>query len=154
MASNKDWKHIADIVEIFLKNNGIEDNNITPILAYAPDSPVKIKEDSDVLFGDFLDTSIASASFSHLSTLVKKRDKFEVQQKTFLVKEKGESEILNHKRSFSRTEVKEMEKYFNVTREHFEKCPHIRVLRFKNSKMSDKEFKDIVELWRTQPRQT
>ena len=153
MEKSTDWKHIADIVELFLKKNLTSDNKITPILAYAPDSPVKIKPNSPALKG-LLDNSITTASYSHLSTLIKKNRRFEVEQKTFLVTEKGESEILSKKQAFFRHEVGQMEAYFNVTNIHFEKCPHVRVLRFKKSEMSQEEFKDIVELWRTQPRQT
>jgi len=153
MAKDKDWKHIANIVELFLQKNKYPDDKITPILAYAPDAPVRIKPNSPVLKG-LLDSSMATASYSHLSTLVKNGARFEIEQKTFIVAEKGESEILSDKKKFFPEQVKEMETFFNVTRIHFEKCPHIRVLRFINTQMNPEEFKDVVELWRTQSRQT
>ncbi len=153
MAKDKDWKHIADIVKLFLEKNKIPDDKVTPILAYAPDSPVKVKASSPALKG-LLDTSITTASYSHVSTLIKKGERFEVEQRAFIVTEKGESEILSDKQRFSLSEVKRVEEFFNTTTKHFERCPHIRVLQFRNTRMQYKEFKDIVELWRTQPRQT
>lgn len=152
MAKDKDWKHIADIVEVFLQGEGVGNSKIIPIAAYAPDSPVKMKKDS-IDFGG-LDSSIASNSYLHLSTLVEKSGKYEVQQKTFLATQRGETEILSNKEVFSKSQPKEMADYFRVPTAHFEKCPHVRVITFKDTEMEEEEFKDIIELWRTQPRQT
>ena len=129
MAKNKDWKHIADIVETFLQEEGLGSNKIIPIVAYAPDSPVKVKKGTADL--ETLDSSATSNSYLYLSTLVEKSGKYEVQQKTFLVTEEGEMEILSSKEVFLKSQPRKMTDYFRVPMTHFEKCPHVRVITFK-----------------------
>jgi hypothetical protein len=147
---DKNWKHIQGIVEHFLKGHSFEDGKINPILAYYPDSPVKIKEETGVLAG--IETEyLHNARYSHLSTAIEKNNKLIITQKTFLSTEEGEAEILSHQEEFKKYQVSQAQDYFNEPTKYFERPSHIRVMRFKNSKMKEEEFKDIIELWRTQP---
>tara|TARA_Y100001937_G_scaffold62798_1_gene86200 strand:- start:296 stop:760 length:465 start_codon:yes stop_codon:yes gene_type:complete len=147
---DQDWKHIQGIVEHFLKGHTFDDGRINPILAYYPDTPVKIKEETGVLAG--IETEyLHDASYSHLATAIEKNGKIIVAQKTFLVTEKSETQILSHQEEFKRCQARQAESYFNEPIKYFEKPSGIRVMTFKNSRMKEEEFKDIIELWRTQP---
>ena len=94
------------------------------------------------------------ASYSHLATAIEKSGKIIVAQKTFLVTEKSETQILSHQEEFKRCQARQAESYFNEPIKYFEKPSGIRVMTFKNSRMKEEEFKDIIELWRTQPPRT
>jgi hypothetical protein len=148
----KDWKHIKDIVDLFLNKEGVlnNDNKINPIIAYAPDEAVRLKPH----INDYIESNFGEALYTHVSTLVEKKGRYEVGQDAFLKTSFGETKIISEKESFGKDQIPEAKEYFHAPNEYFSKGEHIRVITFKNSRMEEKEFNDLIELWRTQPRQT
>lgn len=139
------WKQIENIAK------GFYPNGITPIIAFASEFPVKLKENMGISIGE---EWVNNKIYNFYASLIKKDQKYQVDIQAYTADKIGEIEILCEEKKFHISEKKSAQDYLKIPLEYFDMRGHIRVITFNNSPMNEEEFKEIIELWRTQPSQT
>lgn len=152
---NYNWKDIEKILKGYSPNKG----GFKPILAYAPEFPVKLKSN----FYEYLDfkehlkhthKKIEDEKYTFYSALSEKNKQYQITVQAYNKTRHEEIPILFESESFELNRRDDVNKYFRTPLDYFQMNGHIRVLAFKDTAMKEQEFKDIIELWRTQPPQT
>ena len=143
---------VKKIVESFSGKTG-ESNDIIPILAHASVGDLSLKLSFKNSFeGKVYDVIDSLDKYSYVLTLIEKHNEYHLEMKAFLIDEGKEYSVLNDKKNFPKTNEgkTQVEKYIKEPLSIFQKGERIKLATFKNSPMTEEEFNDWIELWRTQ----
>ena len=142
------WKHIAES----LKSYSAETiDGVIPVFAYASEFPVQLKAGIE----DDLDLSYYGNEFyTFYVTLIKKGAEYKSSIQAYVQNKNGEIPIFFENKSFALHKKSEIQDYIKMPLLYFNLNGHVRIMTFKNTTMQEQEFKEIIELWRTQPSQT
>ncbi len=143
------WKQLKGIVDGF--TIGDKPSNIVPILAYASEFPIRLRS---ALGGVIELIFYNEEKYTFVVTLIKKNKKYLISIRAFSFTGAGETPMIFESESFPTKDITAAKGYLNSPLKYFDlKGRHIRVMTFTNSPMPEEAFKDIIELWRTQPSQ-
>ena len=139
------WQQIEGLVK------GFYPNGITPILAFASEFPIKLKSGLSTAIGL---PDHADERYTFYASLAKRRGEYLITVQAFSVRPAGELiPVLIESKSFLMSEKNKAEVYLKAPLGYFNMEGHIRLITFKDTHMKEQEFKEIIELWRTQPSQ-
>lgn len=140
------YKQIKSLVDEYLGESSSSSPKINPIFAHASVDPVPLNLKSYML----ADLVGFDSKYSYVSTIYEKNKKYTATQRAYLKDEYGhEAPIIHEERQFSG--VSPAKQFMREPFRLFERGKHIRAMTFKNSPMTEEEFNDLIEIWRTTP---
>ena len=153
---NYNWKDIKKIIEGYPS----DDERVKPIIVYGSEFPVKLKSKFYEYLGfksmDHYSSGnkIKDEKYTFYSALSESSNRYKITVQAFNSTKYGEGPVLLESESFHQNRRKDVNEFFKMPLSYFEMNGHIRLMTFKDTTMKEQEFKEIIELWRTQPSQT
>ena len=147
--NDKNWKQIKSLVDGYFGKTPHSSPKINPVFAHASVDSVALNLETYML----ADLIGFDSKYSYVATIIKKNKKYTATQRAYMKDDYGyESPILHEQRQFDEISLAKnfMQDPFRI----FQKGKHMRVMTFKNSPMTEEEFNDLIELWRTTPIET
>ena len=141
---DKNWKQIKALTDEYWGKTPPSSPKIDPIFAHASADPVALNIKAYML----ADLVGFDAKYSYVATVVKKNERYTATQRAYMKDEYGyETPILREQRQFD--DVSLVKNFIQEPFKIFQRGKHIKAMTFKNSPMTEEEFNDLIEIWRT-----